>query len=55
MPTFLPPVRKRFTGRRLVSGEDLGGNVVDANAAGDRLGNRFRVSGNHRHPDPELM
>jgi hypothetical protein len=28
---------------------------VDADTAGDRIGNRLRVSGDHRDPDTKLM
>jgi len=35
--------------------ENLGCDLVYADASGDRIGDRLRVSGDHRNPDAKLM
>src|SRR6266481_1772952 len=41
--------------RSLVSGEDLGCDLIDSDTAGDRIGDCLGISGDHRDPDTKLM
>jgi hypothetical protein len=45
---------KFFHCRCLVSGKNLGCDLIDSDSPGDRIGNRLRISGDHRDPDTKL-
>jgi hypothetical protein len=38
-----------------VSGANLGGDLIDSDTPGDRIGNRFRIAGDHRDADAKPM
>ena len=41
-----------LTAAALSPGSTCGGHLVDAQATGDRIGDRLRVAGDHRHLQP---